>query len=74
VRAVAPLVDGFLFVVEWGETTEEVVSPAILNGGIDGKIVGSILNKVVWSRYRRFDPQAPSRESTKYLESEQRVG
>lgn len=73
VRAVAPLVDGFLFVVEWGETSEEMVGQAILNGGIEGKIVGSMLNKVVLSRYRRFDSQAPSRESSRYLESEQRL-
>jgi capsular exopolysaccharide synthesis family protein len=72
-RAIAPLVDGFAFVVEWGTTTEDAVNEAILNADIEGKIIGSILTKVVLSRYRRFDPQAPSRESNAYLESNRRI-
>jgi Mrp family chromosome partitioning ATPase/capsular polysaccharide biosynthesis protein len=74
VRAVAPLVDGFAFVVEWGATSEDQVSQSIPNGGIEGKVIGSIFNKVVLSRYRRFDPQAPTREANAYLDSDRRVG
>lgn len=72
-RAVAPYVDGFVLAVKWGATREDAVVQALVESGLEGKIVGSILNKVVLSRYRRFDPQTPRRLVSAYLHSDRRV-
>ncbi len=45
-KAIAGAVDGFVFVVEWGETSTATVSDALHNAPlVDQKIIGCILNK-----------------------------
>ena len=46
-RAIAPLVDSFILVVNWGRTRCEVVEEALANFGMAAdKIVGVVLNRV----------------------------
>lgn len=54
VRAAAHLFDGFLLVVEWGYTSEEILTRAIQAAGLDDKVVGAVLNKVNLRLMRRF--------------------
>jgi capsular exopolysaccharide synthesis family protein len=68
VRAAAPVLDGFLFVVEWGATTEGVVAHAIREGGLEGRLVGTVLNKVVMRRLQRFEGKTISRATRGYLQ------
>ena len=52
-RAIAPLVDSFILVVNWGRTRCEVVEEALANFGMaTDKIVGVVLNKV---NFRELD-------------------
>ena len=52
-RAIAPLVDSFILVVNWGRTRCEVVEEALANfGTATDKIVGVVLNKV---NFRELD-------------------
>lgn len=73
VRAAAPLMDGFAFVVEWGATVEEVVTQALREGGLEGRVVGTLLNKVAMSRLRRFEGKAISRATKGYLQGYRHV-
>ncbi|WP_158266838.1 Wzz/FepE/Etk N-terminal domain-containing protein [Alsobacter soli] len=59
-RAIAPLVDKFLVVVEWGQTDRTILSEALglLSDKAQGKIAGTVLNKV--------DVRAAKRYSTAY--------
>lgn len=46
VRTVTPLVDGFLFVIEWGSTSREVVRNALRTSeGLRSRLIGAVLNK-----------------------------
>jgi polysaccharide biosynthesis transport protein len=52
-RAIAPLVDSFILVVNWGSTRFDVVEQALTDFGIGAeKIVGVVLNKV---NFRELD-------------------
>ena len=52
-RAIAPLVDAFILVVNWGSTRFDVVEQALTDFGIAAdKIVGVVLNKV---NFRELD-------------------
>ena len=52
-RAIAPLVDSFILVVNWGRTRCEVVEEALANFGMaTDKIAGVVLNKV---NFRELD-------------------
>lgn len=47
VRAVAPVVDGYLVVAEWGRTPIETLSEAVSSSGrIQERLMGVVLNKV----------------------------
>jgi capsular exopolysaccharide synthesis family protein len=73
VRAAGHFLDGFVFVVEWGKTTEEIVKRALRDGCPEGKIVGTLLNKVVASRLRRFERNTMSQAMRGYLQSYRHV-
>lgn len=55
VRAISPMLDCSLLVVEWGRTRQEVVVEALAFSGIESqKMLGVILNKVNLPVYRRY--------------------
>jgi capsular exopolysaccharide synthesis family protein len=68
-RAAAHLFDGFIFVVEWGYTTEEVLAQAFHVGGIADKVIGAVLNKVNLGALRRYQDRPTELIADKYLES-----
>jgi succinoglycan biosynthesis transport protein ExoP len=45
-RALAPNVDGFVFVVKWRETDRRMVNEAIRTENVEPKIIGAILNGI----------------------------
>jgi succinoglycan biosynthesis transport protein ExoP len=54
-RVMVPLVDSFLFVVEWGRTRIEVVQLALSNAhGICDNLLGVVLNKTDMKAFRRY--------------------
>jgi polysaccharide biosynthesis transport protein len=54
-RVMAPLVDSFLFVIEWGRTRIEVVELALSNArGICDNLLGVVLNKTDMKALRRY--------------------
>ena len=53
-RAAAHLLDGFLFVIEWGQTPEDVLTQAFHAGGIEDKVIGTVLNKVNLGALKRY--------------------
>jgi succinoglycan biosynthesis transport protein ExoP len=73
VRAAAHQIDGFVFVVGWGQTTEDMVVAALQEGGIEGKVIGTVLNKVDLSALRRFSEPYPANLPDKYLEADRQI-
>jgi Mrp family chromosome partitioning ATPase len=69
VRAAAHLFDGFLMVTEWGSTTEEVLRWAIHNTGLEGRVVGTVLNKANMRRLRDFESAGSPDTAGNYLHS-----
>jgi succinoglycan biosynthesis transport protein ExoP len=58
-RAIAPVVDAFVYVVEWGKTPREVVRQALRSSDqITSRLVGSVLNKVRHDSLRLYDSYA----------------
>jgi succinoglycan biosynthesis transport protein ExoP len=56
-RAISPLVDAFILVVNWGETRFDVIEEALVHFGIArDKIVGVVLNKVNFHELRNMEP------------------
>ncbi len=55
VRAAAHLFDGFLMVVEWGQTSEESLARAVLSTGLEDRILGAVLNKVNLRLMKRLE-------------------
>jgi succinoglycan biosynthesis transport protein ExoP len=67
-RAIAPLVDSFILVVNWGSTSFDVLERALTDfGPAADKIVGVVLNKV---NFRQLDIDSPgyyhNKHYTKY--------
>ncbi len=58
VHAMAPMVDTYIFIVEWGRTSFDVARN-VLDGqfGFRDKLGGVVLNKVVMSRLRMYGEQ-----------------
>lgn len=55
-REIASAVDGFLLVVEWGNTSVDVISSALAcNYEMQRKLIGVILNKVDIPKLRTYD-------------------
>ena len=56
-RAISPLVDAFILVVNWGHTRFDVIEQALAHFGIaSDKIVGVVLNKVNFHELGNMDP------------------
>ena len=70
VRATARLFDFYIFIVEWGRTTSEVVSHALEDAsGVQKNLLGIVLNKVnmnVLSRYETYHQYFQSKYFSKY--------
>jgi succinoglycan biosynthesis transport protein ExoP len=58
VRAAAHLFDAFVFVVEWGLTSEETLREALAVGDLRSRVLGAVINKANIARMRRFDRTA----------------
>jgi capsular exopolysaccharide synthesis family protein len=69
VRAAAHLFEGFVFVVEWGYTTEETLSQAFHVQGVEERVIGTVLTKVKLSSLKQFGDQLARLPADKYLES-----
>jgi polysaccharide biosynthesis transport protein len=55
-RAISPLIDAFILVVNWGQTRFDVIEEALAHFGIaSDKIVGIVLNKVNFHELRNMD-------------------
>ena len=66
-RAIADLIDGYLVVVEWGETKIDVVQHALAHAkSLNDKLMGIVLNKVELSRLGRYDRHLAQFYSTDY--------
>lgn len=56
VRAMLPLLDGIVFVVEWGETDRKIVQDTILSdSNLHEKVIGLILNKADTSKLKLYE-------------------
>ena len=54
-RVVAPLIDSFLFVVEWGQTRIQVARHALTNArGVCDNLLGIVLNKADMKTFARY--------------------
>jgi capsular exopolysaccharide synthesis family protein len=60
VRAAAHLFDAFLFVVEWGYVTEDMLARAVQASGAEDKILGTVLNKCNLRLMQRFETASPA--------------
>jgi succinoglycan biosynthesis transport protein ExoP len=55
VRVMTPVVDSFLFVVEWGQTNIEVARLALINArGVCDNLLGIVLNKADMKAFSRY--------------------
>jgi capsular exopolysaccharide synthesis family protein len=67
-RAIADLIDGYLVVVEWGETKIDIVQHALAHAkSLNDKLMGIVLNKVDLSRLGRYDRHLTEFYSTDYF-------
>jgi succinoglycan biosynthesis transport protein ExoP len=56
VRVMTPLIDSFVFVVEWGRTKVDVAEHALANArGVHENLLGVVLNKVDMNAFGRYD-------------------
>ena len=67
-RAIADLIDGYLLVVEWGQTKTDIVQHALAHAKqLNDKLMGIALNKVDVSRLGRYDRHLAEYYSTEYF-------
>ncbi len=67
-RAIVDLIDGYLLVVEWGQTKIDVVQHALANAKpLNDKLIGVVLNKVNLSRLTRYDRHLTEYYSPEYF-------
>jgi succinoglycan biosynthesis transport protein ExoP len=58
VRATLRFIDSYLLVIEWGVTKIDAVKYAIRHApGLQGRVVGAVLNKVDMAKIHRYDSQ-----------------
>ena len=70
-RAVAELIDSYVLVVEWGETKIDIVRHALrAANGINGKLIGAVLNKVKLSSLTRYDRHLGEYYSADYFKGQ----
>jgi succinoglycan biosynthesis transport protein ExoP len=56
VRVVTPLIDSFVFVVEWGRTKIDIAEHALSNApGVHDNLLGVVLNKVDMNAFGRYE-------------------
>ena len=56
VRVMTPLIDSFVFVVEWGRTKIDVAEHALSNApGVHDNLLGVVLNKVNMNAFGRYE-------------------
>jgi succinoglycan biosynthesis transport protein ExoP len=56
-RAISPLIDAFILVINWGHTRFDVIEEALTRfGAASDKIVGVVLNKVNFHELHNMDP------------------
>jgi capsular exopolysaccharide synthesis family protein len=72
-RAVAHLLDGLVFVVEWGAVTEDVLAQAFQVDSIADKVVGVLLNKVRIRSLKRYQERPTEIVADKYHETYRHV-
>jgi polysaccharide biosynthesis transport protein len=58
-RAVMPLLDGVLLVVEWGKTSRALIRSALQSSGIGEKCIGVLLNKVALKKLKFYEGYVP---------------
>jgi capsular exopolysaccharide synthesis family protein len=67
-RAIADLIDGYLLVVEWGQTKTDLVQHALAHAKqLNDKLIGIALNKVDVSRLGRYDRHLTEYYATEYF-------
>ena len=66
-RAMAPQIDGFLFVIDWGRTKIDVVAEALQSSeAIRDRLLGAVLNKVNVKAMSKFETYKGSYYFNKY--------
>jgi Mrp family chromosome partitioning ATPase len=64
VKAVAHLFDGFIMVVEWGNTsTDEILKAATASPILTERLLGAVLNKADEAVMRRFEVYSDRRHA-----------
>jgi polysaccharide biosynthesis transport protein len=59
-RALSPQIDGFIMVVEWGRTRQDVLQEALTSMAMArDKIIGAVLNKVNYRELNNIDGYSP---------------
>jgi polysaccharide biosynthesis transport protein len=59
-RAISPQIDGFIVIVEWGSTHEDVLEEALTSMAMArAKIIGGVLNKVDYRKLNNVDNYSP---------------
>jgi polysaccharide biosynthesis transport protein len=59
-RAISPQIDGFIVIVEWGSTREDVLQEALTSMAVArDKIIGGVLNKVDFRKLNNVDNYSP---------------
>ena len=58
VSAAAHLIDAFVLVVEWGQTSEDSLREVVQSSAINSKVLGVVINKVDLARLEQFDRSA----------------
>src|SRR5450631_487171 len=59
-RAISPQIDGFIVIVEWGSTREDVLEEALTSMAVArDKIIGGVLNKVDFRKLNNVDNYSP---------------
>jgi succinoglycan biosynthesis transport protein ExoP len=66
-RAMAPMIDAFLLVIDWGRTKIDVVTEALQSSeGIRDRLLGAVLNKVNVKAMSKFETYKGSYYFNKY--------
>jgi succinoglycan biosynthesis transport protein ExoP len=59
-RAISPQIDGFIMVIEWGKTRQDVLNEALTSMAMErDKFLGAALNKVNYRELNNIDGYAP---------------
>jgi succinoglycan biosynthesis transport protein ExoP len=58
-RAMMPLLDGVLLVVEWGKTSRALIRSALQSSGVGEKCIGVLLNKVALKKLKFYENYGP---------------